>query len=333
MVNALKLLKEGESKNPVSGIFLLSDGLDNGPKDSIKDLLDQYSINRTYSIHTFGYGKDHDPVLMTNIADMGDGNFYFIDKLDILDDCFVDCLGGLLFSFGENAVIKLALTPFSRERGIKISKVYGGDKIWKAEGDFLTTKLSNVVMGTEKDYVFDLRVPPLDERELSEEYLVFARATLTLTLFDQTEVVLSAELKFKILKHMQKKDWKYEKRVVLHRFRAQFGDVLSQAQQIADKGNYSKSKQILEKFLSKLEESRYCEEELMKNMIQDTKKAIDNIEPQIYLESGKTEIIGNSRAQTQQRSYNKSSNTYSSCGAVDMLQSHQSKKSNSIMST
>ena len=34
-----------------------------------------------FTLHTFGFGKDHDPKLMKTIADLRDGSFYFIEAL------------------------------------------------------------------------------------------------------------------------------------------------------------------------------------------------------------------------------------------------------------
>ena len=36
-------------------------------------------MDDTYTIHTFGFGKDHDSKLMTDIARLKNGNFYYIE--------------------------------------------------------------------------------------------------------------------------------------------------------------------------------------------------------------------------------------------------------------
>mmetsp|Transcript_18553 Transcript_18553/g.16150 ORF Transcript_18553/g.16150 Transcript_18553/m.16150 type:complete len:97 (+) Transcript_18553:909-1199(+) len=92
MKDAYEVLRQRRYVNSVSGIFLLSDGLDN---NGLRDW-NQIKLKHNFSIHSFGYGSDHDPELMTKIADVGDGNFYFIDKLDTVDEAFVDCLGSLI---------------------------------------------------------------------------------------------------------------------------------------------------------------------------------------------------------------------------------------------
>jgi hypothetical protein len=48
-----------------------------------------------YTISSFGYGNDHDPELMNNISKLKDGKFYFVEKLDKVDEMFIDAIGGL----------------------------------------------------------------------------------------------------------------------------------------------------------------------------------------------------------------------------------------------
>ncbi len=56
----------------MTSIFLLSDGLEENAQDGIakslfhSELFDDLD-NSNFSIHTFGFGKDHDPNLMTDI--------------------------------------------------------------------------------------------------------------------------------------------------------------------------------------------------------------------------------------------------------------------------
>ena len=49
-----------------------------------------------FSIHSFGFGTDHDEELMTNICRMKDGTFYFIKELSTLDEAFCNALGGII---------------------------------------------------------------------------------------------------------------------------------------------------------------------------------------------------------------------------------------------
>ena len=36
-------------------------------------------------MHTFGYGSDHDPKLMTKLCNLRNGSFYFVNDVKLLD--------------------------------------------------------------------------------------------------------------------------------------------------------------------------------------------------------------------------------------------------------
>lgn len=94
MAIALKALKERKYKNPVTSIFLLSDGIDNSNAPTYIE--EQGNIeNVAYTINSFGFGADHDPKLMNEIGEKKDGSFYYVEKIDTVDEMFIDALGGL----------------------------------------------------------------------------------------------------------------------------------------------------------------------------------------------------------------------------------------------
>ena len=46
-----------------------------------------------FTIHSFGFGKDHDEDLMNKISQLKDGSFYYIKELNTLDEAFCNALG------------------------------------------------------------------------------------------------------------------------------------------------------------------------------------------------------------------------------------------------
>jgi hypothetical protein len=60
--DGLNLLESRKYKNPVSLMFVLSDGQDDnkGADERCKNYIEKANIQETYTINTFGYGSDHD---------------------------------------------------------------------------------------------------------------------------------------------------------------------------------------------------------------------------------------------------------------------------------
>lgn len=84
---AMKTIRERKHVNKVTSVFLLSDGQDGGADYRVTQLLNQPKNKEldVFSIHSFGFGSDHDEELMTNICQQRDGTFYFIKELATLD--------------------------------------------------------------------------------------------------------------------------------------------------------------------------------------------------------------------------------------------------------
>lgn len=77
---ALKTIRDRKYTNKGTGVFLLSDGQDKRAENSlILALKSKENQNLgVFNIHSFGFGQDHDEDLMSHIANLKDGSFYYI---------------------------------------------------------------------------------------------------------------------------------------------------------------------------------------------------------------------------------------------------------------
>lgn len=122
-----KLLKGRSTKNQVASMLLLSDGQHNsGPISN--DLMftgDYEAAGTEYTLHTFGYGDDHDASLMQSMAERKHGNYYFVNDISKVDECFADCLGMVSSTLANNALLTLKLQQPKGLSNVKISRVFG----------------------------------------------------------------------------------------------------------------------------------------------------------------------------------------------------------------
>lgn len=126
MKEAFTMLQNRKYKNPISLIFLLSDGQDNGQKadERVKKRLQELDIKENFMINTFGYGNDHDPDVMRNIAKMTQGTFYYIKDFSEVSKYFLLAVSGFLSLFLEDITITM-----KERKGFEIVKVYGENKV------------------------------------------------------------------------------------------------------------------------------------------------------------------------------------------------------------
>ena len=169
-VNILKEEKLKEQNNldnenqdmRVKSLMLLSDGNDNDYDDiEIADGLKKLTkgFNLSFTLHTFGYGEDYDPKIMSRLANLRDGSFYMIEQLDKVQDYFINALGGCMsVIFGE---ILLKVKPL--KNGVKIKKIFGMDKLYESElkDDLFQTKILQFISGKEYTFTMEVELPDL----------------------------------------------------------------------------------------------------------------------------------------------------------------------------
>jgi len=324
MMHAFQVLQQRRYINPITSLFLLSDGLDAGAHQRVKKSLADYHIQDDITINTFGFGSDHDPKLMSDIADLRDGNFYFVEQLDTVDEAFVDCLGGLLSAVGQNVTIKIKPEQSEILKGVEIVKAYGDVAMWAREGNTYITKITNLMSGRQKDFVLELKLP-VNSKELQdhERNPVVASAEADLIAIDGKKIARKATLNITLLNEIEEfKDEEEDDREVMKNFyRLKGASVMDEARKLADEKKNDNAKKLLESFKEELENSFLKTEQFIKNLIKDIEQAMQNVNPVVYNVVGRHGMYENVRAQYYQKSNLKSANCYQNSMQADMLTS------------
>ena len=77
---AIEILKNNNTtEDRVASLMLLSDGCDNYNNDTqLAEALRKMTkgLGLSFTLHTFGYGYDHDPKIMNKLANLRDGSFF-----------------------------------------------------------------------------------------------------------------------------------------------------------------------------------------------------------------------------------------------------------------
>ena len=105
------------------------------------------------SLSTFGYGVDHDPKLLADMAKAGAGNFYFVQTPDKCAEFFGREIGGLLSCVAQNIKLQIKAAP-----GVKILSVLNDLKS-EVESDSATIMLDDVYSDERRKVVLKLELP------------------------------------------------------------------------------------------------------------------------------------------------------------------------------
>jgi Mg-chelatase subunit ChlD len=156
---AVEMLHRRKYVNAVSSIFLLSDGEDERAEEGVRNLIARFAFNDIFTINTFGFSHHHDPELMSAIAHEKDGNFYFIEELETIDECFADCLGGLLSVVADNVTVDIQEVESDVLPGLRINKFYGFDGAWQRNGKTHTRIVPHLISDRETNSIFEIIIP------------------------------------------------------------------------------------------------------------------------------------------------------------------------------
>ncbi|OMJ71719.1 hypothetical protein SteCoe_29981 [Stentor coeruleus] len=247
---ALHMLADRKVCNQLTSILLLSDGCDNNTRSvnqRIQVAIDEFKprIKDSYRMHTFGYGKDHDSVVMNLMADLTNGNFYYIENEASVTDAFANCMGEIFALLASN--VQVSLTTKACEVPFKLSKVYSntGDTVFG---------MSNVFFSDEKDSVFVLEFEAIQENLVGQK-IVPVEAVATFTLKNGEKARKNAVLELFIVGNDE--EIKKDEKVLLEYYRVKGAESLKQVMKFADAGKFEEAK----------EAARISEEEISNSQV------------------------------------------------------------------
>ena len=291
----IDMIKKRKYKNPITSIFILSDGIDNqGPSisDTIRKIIVSNKIQENCIINSFGFGKDHDANLMKEISKPFGGNFYFIDDLYKIDQSFVDAIALLFSVLLKNIEIFVKINNSAPLCEMKINRTYGDmwEKNNKSDVDKIFLKL--FTLGMKKDYICEVVIPAC--KELLEEkdkkrIIVNAHMVAKSAKDEQITIEKIAELKLTFLNpNDQIKNLNFfiaNVDVLLNRFRVRAAEKIEKAKKFADKNKFEKAQKVLKKIKKELDKSKFKDHPMIVVLIENIKYSMKMCKPHKYSNS------------------------------------------------
>ena len=196
LIAGIDQLKTLNRDGYVNRVILLSDGLANVGITDIGELSRIASQAAEIGIHltTMGLGLNYDENLMTNIAEYGAGNYYFIESPTQLATIFEKEFGQILATVAKDPTIYLTLAP-----GVQIKNIYGYTHTIK-DGK-VQIKLGDIFSGQERNITVKLNGPT---QNLGKRQLLTASFEFTDIIKNKQPVSLIRELTYEVTQDKSK---------------------------------------------------------------------------------------------------------------------------------
>lgn len=189
------------SANPTSCIFLLSDGDHNCGEFCIDEVFNgDFSRTKSdYILSCFGYGDDHDAYLLEKLAMRKYGNYYYINNLKQIQECFLDSLGLYTSVLAKDVKVKVKLLENEVFKNIFFTKHFGSN--WEEEScTELDIHLPSFYAGFDRHFV---SLVGIDFENIEEELEIkIAEITIKMKTLDKEnpkKFKISKTVKLKIL--------------------------------------------------------------------------------------------------------------------------------------
>ena len=166
-VEILKIIKEEKSDKRATSILLLSDGRDNCSNSSVsllngfKNLYNDEKLD--FTLNTFGYGDDHDPEIMNQLANIRDGSFFYVQDYKKVSEYFVTVLGGCVSIISKNVKVSIKLL----NEHSQISKIFGEKDLYNHELELHIFKTEILQLLCDKEYTYVMEIK-LDEKKFKK---------------------------------------------------------------------------------------------------------------------------------------------------------------------
>ncbi|KAL4437706.1 hypothetical protein ABPG74_012381 [Tetrahymena malaccensis] len=335
---AFRVLKERKYQNPVSSVFLLSDGQDGSADLRVKQSLERHLPQECFTIHSFGFGSDHDGPLMNKICTLKDGNFYYVEKINQVDEFFVDALGGLFSVVAQEIIIDVELLLHSQYKkffqNANVSKTYGD--MWSVikKDTSYRIQINQLLSGVSKDFIFEITIPAnkvekLEDFERNAEIVKASVSAIPVDPTYTTKVVKDSNLVLTLFTQNEKvaEDSEINDSVELNYLRVKASEAMDQAMKEAEQQKYESGQQILQSMIERFDKSHPKNKEKLQIIKKDLEECQQNAKPRVYENEGKFKMLKNMNANIKQQSRAvEKCDMYQNCVQQEMVSKAKAKK-------
>jgi len=147
---ALQVAEQRRSRNPVSAILLLTDGQDGNSRYEFPALVER-ATRAGCSLYAFGFGVNHDAQLLSELAELAQTPFTFVEDVDQISAAFAGAVGGLSSVVAQRVEVTLSCS-------VDLNTVHTPFPVQR-ESNKAVIQIPDMLAGERRDLLVELSVP------------------------------------------------------------------------------------------------------------------------------------------------------------------------------
>lgn len=264
----LKVLLDRRVVNNLSALFLMSDGRDTCGNDPLARCRQTLSAGQRQGggvlVHTFGFGNDHDSVLMSALAEEGGGGFQYVEQVEEIAGAFATSFGGVVSIVAREVEVRVTVNA-GEDPPCVVSRLYVRTGL-----DYFS--LPFITANEHKDLVFLLALP---SPALSSP-LTVSPVSIQLTYKDVAGMQQRQETKLtlSLCPAGEGNLENIEEGVYINWYRVKGAEALSVAKELANSGRLDEAREGLSKILAEMNAAVVQTAPLVMQMMTDIEESL-----------------------------------------------------------
>lgn len=157
ILKGLDVVLQRKSRNHVAGMVLVSDAADSTRRAQM-DLVLARAEAANVPIHSFGYGRSHDPASLWLMSNHTSGTYTFVNDWYDLRGCLAGCIGGMMSIGTTNMKLHMKVVDGNRFRIRKVS----GQSIVSSDGRHVDVDIGELRYGERKEMLVEVELDNSD---------------------------------------------------------------------------------------------------------------------------------------------------------------------------
>lgn len=243
----LQVLEQRRQRNKVCAILLLTDGQDHSCRAHLPQLL-QRASKMGCGIYPFGFGKDHDSVLLRELSERAKTPFTYIEETSAIKEAFAGVVGGLSSIVAQQVQVTLRCHA-------RLKEVNTPFEVLRHSDQTATVTIPDIFAEERRDILVELEVPA---DSVAEETVLLEASAQYVAVREAAEVRVQTPVVAMSVQRVDEPQPEQEpdEEVFEQRQRWEVTSVMEEASRRSDQGDFEEARQLLNSKRQTLRESR-----------------------------------------------------------------------------
>lgn len=291
---ALSVMEQRRHGNKVSAILLLTDGQDRSCRSHLPELLARAQAANC-AVYTFGFGKDHDAALLSDMAEQAHTPFTFVEDANNIREAFAGAVGGLTSMIAQNVELSINCR-------VSLKSAHTGFAMNRLSDNSAVIVIPDMFAGETRNVPVELIVPANAE---SDDDVTLLEAHVRYTDLGSGSLVQTVPVTMSVSRVDEPQpEMEPDMEVVAQRERVEVTQALKLATRQSDDGNFNEAQRVLDEADLRIR-GRQCKSKLSPVLAEELADAKGRMRSRSLWEgSGRAEVLDSCQMHQMERCTN-----------------------------